>query len=265
LISNLHTHTNFCDGRNTAEEMVLYAIDRGFDSLGFSGHGYTPFDLSFCVNDMGAYISEVKRLKEKYKGKIEIYLGVEEDAQYPQERVFDYVLGSSHYFLIGNEYYPVDKDAESFKEALMLFGGDILKLADSYYSRFFEYIRKYKPDIVGHFDLILKYEEKNPMGFLESNEYFSLADKYVREVNKQGVMFEVNTGAIARGYRTMPYPHEKLLHTLKKEGGKLTITSDCHDVKKLDFYFDETRKLLRDIGFEYVYVLKENTFKKDYL
>lgn len=28
---NLHSHTTFCDGKNSAEEMVVSAIDHGFD------------------------------------------------------------------------------------------------------------------------------------------------------------------------------------------------------------------------------------------
>lgn len=35
---NLHTHTTFCDGTNTAEEMIQAARELGMDSLGFSGH-----------------------------------------------------------------------------------------------------------------------------------------------------------------------------------------------------------------------------------
>lgn len=262
MLSNLHTHTTFCDGKNTPEEMVLYAIDRGFDSLGFSGHGYTPFDLSFCVRDMNGYISEINRLKEKYKGKIEIYLGTEEDAEFPQEKIFDYVIGSSHYFLIENEYYPVDMDAEHFEKAIFASGGDILKLSESYYSRFYDYLKRNKPDIVGHFDLILKFEEENHFGFSENEKYFSIAEKYARKINELGILFEVNTGAIARGYRSSPYPHERILHMLKKEGGRLIITSDCHKTENLDFYFDETKKLLRDIGFEYTYSLYDGGFKK---
>lgn len=80
MLVNLHTHTTFCDGKNSPEEMVLSAISKGFSVLGFSGHGYTSYDLSYCMKDMGGYISTVNMLKEKYKDKIEIYLGVEEDA-----------------------------------------------------------------------------------------------------------------------------------------------------------------------------------------
>ena len=37
---NLHTHTTFCDGKDTPEELIEAAIAKGFDSIGFSGHSY---------------------------------------------------------------------------------------------------------------------------------------------------------------------------------------------------------------------------------
>ena len=47
---NLHSHTTYCDGNNTAEEMVLAAIQSGFDVFGFSGHSYLDFDDSWCMS-----------------------------------------------------------------------------------------------------------------------------------------------------------------------------------------------------------------------
>ena len=41
---NYHTHTDFCDGQNTPEEMAEAAAKKGFPALGFSGHSYTDFD-----------------------------------------------------------------------------------------------------------------------------------------------------------------------------------------------------------------------------
>ena len=70
MLSNLHTHTNFCDGKNSAEEMIVSAIEKGFVSLGFSGHGYTKDDTSYCMTDTDGYIKEIKRLKAKYKKDI---------------------------------------------------------------------------------------------------------------------------------------------------------------------------------------------------
>ena len=73
--NNFHTHTKYCDGKNTPEEMVLSAIELGFDSLGFSGHAYTEFDLSYCMTpgETEKYISDIYALKKKYAGRIDIY------------------------------------------------------------------------------------------------------------------------------------------------------------------------------------------------
>ena len=69
--SNAHTHTNFCDGKNTAEEMVLGAIQKGFTSLGFSGHSYLSFDSGWTMSEEGtqAYCQEINRLKQAYNPK----------------------------------------------------------------------------------------------------------------------------------------------------------------------------------------------------
>ena len=38
LKANYHTHTLFCDGTASPEDMVKQALRLGFDHLGFSGH-----------------------------------------------------------------------------------------------------------------------------------------------------------------------------------------------------------------------------------
>ena len=41
ILTDLHVHTNYCDGKNTPEEMVLAAIEKGMECIGFSVHSYT--------------------------------------------------------------------------------------------------------------------------------------------------------------------------------------------------------------------------------
>ncbi len=267
MLSNLHTHTTLCDGKNTPEEMVLAAIEKEFTSIGFSGHGYTDFDLSYCLKNMAGYLHTMRELQKQYRSKIEIYVGVEEDAGYllPNRSDFDYIIGSSHYVSVNGSYYPIDSGSERLEKCIELFDGDPLKLADSYYRTFCEYIRTRKPDIVGHFDLITKYDEVDTPYFSGIPAYQELALYYLKEALKSDCFFEVNTGAIGRGYRTSPYPCAELLHVLKKNGGKLILSSDCHAADKLDCFFTETRAILRDIGFEYVYALSKGAFIKDHL
>ena len=261
MLANFHTHTTFCDGESTPEEIVIAAMEKGFSAIGFSGHGYTAFDTRYCMRDEAGYLHTLRQLRKKYGEKIEIYIGLEEDAFAPVRREnYDYIIGSSHYFRHNGRYYPIDSGPEYFKECLELFDGNISALAESYYCCFCDYILRRKPDIVGHFDLITKFDEIGSSLFFANEEYNRLAERYLRAAMKSGCFFEVNTGAISRGYRTTPYPSENLLYVLKKEGGRLILSSDSHSAGTLDFWFDEAKALLREIGFDCVYTISDHRF-----
>lgn len=263
MLTNFHTHTTFCDGKNTPEEVVLRAIEKGFTALGFSGHGYTEFDPGYCLRDTEGYIREIRRLQEKYRDKLKIYLGIEEDLLSPVNRGdYAYMIGSSHYLLVDGKYYSVDSGVQSFHGCMKLFGDDVLAYADRYYSVFCDYILRRKPDIVGHFDLITKFDEMEQSCFLENPAYLDLAEGYLLKAMESGAIFEVNTGAISRGYRKSVYPCLRLLHLLKKYDAKIILSSDSHSADTLDFYFAETKQLLRDVGFIHTYTLSDDGFVK---
>ena len=267
MLTNFHTHTTFCDGKGTPEEVVRAAISEGFDAIGFSSHGYTEYDLRYCMKDVAGYITEITRLKEAYKGKIEIYLGIEEDSRHINNRAdFDYIIGSCHYVTSKDGTpSPLDSNYEYFTKALSFFDGNPLDLAEQYYSHFTDYINKRKPDIIGHFDLLTKFEEKEKPLFLKNEDYWKIAEKYTEVALKSGSLFEVNTGMISRGYRTAPCPHERLLRIIRKGGGNVVLSSDSHAPDTLSAYFDEAKALLKEIGFEYTYSLKGGEWVRNYI
>ena len=263
MIANFHTHTTFCDGKNTPEEIVLKAIEKGFSAIGFSGHGYTEFDLRYCMKDTDAYIAEINALKEKYKGSIQIYLGIEEDAFHPVDRSkFDYIIGSSHYFHIEKAYLPIDSNYDYFKKCLEAFHYDIPLLAETYYGNFCNYIKTRKPDIIGHFDLITKFDQLDTSLFLTNSKYNQIAEKYIASVADAPCIFEFNTGAIARGLRTSGYPGENLLRILQKHDGRIILASDSHSIDTLDYGFNEAKVFLKNIGFTHLYTRLDNEFTR---
>ena len=158
---NLHTHSTYCDGNDTIEEMVETAIAKNFKVLGFSGHG--PFENDECAIPMGKladYIAEVKRVKEKYASKIKIYLGIEEDVlgiKFNHD-TFDYIIGSVHKVYDGNIYQTIDyrKDVTN-KIIIDGYNGNFLEFAKSYFNEMEKLIDDPEIDIIGHFDLIQKY------------------------------------------------------------------------------------------------------------
>ncbi|MBR5869016.1 MAG: histidinol-phosphatase [Clostridia bacterium] len=261
MLSNFHTHTVFCDGSSTAEEVVLSAIRKGFDTLGFSGHGHTPFDSSYCMQDTAGYLRTVRDLARQYKDKLQIFAGVEEDAEYDLNRSdYDYLLGSSHYLRKNGVRYPIDSNPECFQTCLEVFDNDVLALAENYYSFFVDYILRRKPDIIGHFDLITKFDEMADPIFLQNPDYNRLAVAAIEKAAGSGCVFEVNTGAISRGYRTTPYPSQPLLSALLKVDARVVLCSDSHHADTIDFAFDDAKSLLREVGFRKVWTFDGEGF-----
>ncbi|MGM9551863.1 MAG: histidinol-phosphatase [Clostridia bacterium] len=236
-MKDLHVHTTFCDGKNTPEEMVIQAIEKGIETIGFSAHSYTFFDESYCMKKerYKEYKAEIKRLQEKYRGKIEILLGIEQDFYSDASTEgFDYVIGSVHYLKKNGKYLPIDESEEIFIDIVKnYYNNDFYLLAEDYFDTVSSVVEKTGADIIGHFDLITKFNEKNRL-FDEGDErYVKAYKKAVDKLIETGKVFEINTGAISRGYRTTPYPSEDILKYILQKGGRTMVNSDSHSVDGL--------------------------------
>ena len=75
-------------------------------------------------------------------------------------------------------------------------------------------------------------------------------------------LFEVNTGAIGRGYKTAPYPQTEFLKEFHRQGFGVVITSDCHDKNYLDCFYTQSRQMLAEAGFKSQWILTDDGFKE---
>ena len=182
MLQNLHTHSTFCDGKNTPREMIEAAIALGFNSLGFSGHAPTAqsTDWEISKSKVEAYKKEVISLSEEYSDRIKIYLGLELDRY--SEGLYDpsgldYTIGSAHMAKKDGVWYDFDHCYEETKKAIdELFGGDAIAYTRSYYETLIDTAYTLDFDIVGHFDLLTKFSEKHPELIpTETKEYKSIA------------------------------------------------------------------------------------------
>lgn len=234
---DLHTHTIYSDGKNTPEEMIIAAIEKGLERIGISDHSYTAIDETYCVkrDKISKYIEEIAQLKEKYNGEIEVLCGIEQDyfSDEPTD-AYDYVIGSVHYFDIDGKYIPVDESAEILKNtAEEYFGGDMYALVENYYKNVADVVRKTNADIIGHFDLITKFQEQTPLFDEKNPRYINAWKKAADALLKTEKPFEINTGAISRGYRTTPYPSEEIRKYITRNGGKFIYSSDSHSTESI--------------------------------
>ena len=124
------------------------------------------------------------------------------------------------------------------------FNGNIYTLIDLYYKTVSDVINKTNADIIGHIDLISKFNEDNSMFDNKDERYINAYKSACDKLLKYDVPFEINTGAISRGYRTSPYPSDDIYEYLKRHGAKFVLSSDSHSKDTLCFMFDKFNKLI---------------------
>ncbi len=245
--SDYHLHTNFCDGKNTPEEMVISAIEKGMAEIGLCHHGYTDFDLRYCIKKEreAEFIATARSLAEKYKSHIRVLCGVEQDV-FSNENTdrFDYVIGSVHYLKNGDEYTPIDESIDWLKAVTEKhYGGNYYAMCRDYYKNVSLWANK-KCDIIGHIDLVTKFIEREPLFDPECEEYLSAARAAIDVLIPKNIPFEINTGAISRGYRTTPYPSDTLRQYISSNGGQFILSSDAHSAENLCYDFELFTKRL---------------------
>lgn len=257
---NLHTHSIYCDGKDSIEEMIQEAISRNFTILGFSGHGHLDMDsASMSVENTKSYIQDVIHMKEKYKDKISIHLGIEQDmlGRMESKSCFEYVIGSKHF--IGNT--PIDYSIEVFEQLFESYQKEYVRLCKDYYEELAKMSKWQEVDIIGHIDLITKYNEDESFWKFDDSKYVSFVCDCIDQLLTTNKIFEVNTGAIARGYRTTSYPYINILKYLYEHQARICLNSDCHDKTKLDCAFVETLDTIRSCGFKEMTILTNQGFK----
>lgn len=263
--SNLHTHTTHCDGKSTAREMIEAAISRGFVSLGFSSHSpMSAPDDSWSIKDEAAYKAEVRALAEEYKDRIEIYCGIEWDITSDVDRSrYDYAIGSVH--LLENEHgkWTLDLSLEELQRCVKDgFGGDPYAMCEAYFTEMVKNALRPGVDVVGHFDVLTKYNGEG-VAFDESHPRYRAAALSALDAiftARPDIIFECNVGGMIRAGRKEPYPPLWLLRELKARDMRITLTSDAHNAQNLNAGFECGIDFLREAGFTHAYILKGNKF-----
>ncbi len=265
ILADLHNHSNFCDGRDTPEQMAEAAFKMGFTDLGFSGHSHAEFDLPCSVRDVSGYLAAVHSLQEEYAGRMNIYCGVEQDfcAPVDDRSAYDYLIGAVHYFHSSADdiYYPVDSSAEELAACISeMFGGQPYQMIRRFYENSTENVLKYRPDLVGHFDLIVKNNADGRFFDEDDKRYRYSAIEALEACLELAPVFELNMGGIYRRYRETPYPATFLLKELLHRGGRIALSADAHATEALAFRFTDAKELLRDIGFKSIWVWHNGAF-----
>ena len=230
-------HTVDSDGGNTIAEMAAAATELDFYAIGITNHAPMPWEGYYENRQewLDGIIKQVEELRPQYEGKLEIFAGIELDINTDLDTSrLDYVIEADHYVKAPDgEYCTTDGGIAILKRGFDAhFGGDIYALIEAYFEEM-SHAGDRGPVTVGHFDVINVDNEKDSRFDTTNKRFVDAAMTAIEVLSKKDVIFEINTGAFYRGYRTEPYPLLPLLRRMKELGCRIILDSDSHSVEML--------------------------------
>jgi len=261
---NFHQHSNFSDGKVAPEKYVNQAVRLGFSAIGFSEHSPLPFANNFSLKDenIDEYVFETDRLKEKMKGKLDIFRalemdfipGISDDFDYWRERCkVDYLIGSIHlvkpwgydllWFTDGPDSKIYDHGIDHF------FDGNIQKAVKAFFYQTNEMIESQKFEIIGHFDKV-KMHNQNRYFTEDEVWYRKLVGETIELIKQRGLIVEVNTRGLYKKRSDSLFPDGYALKRVQESGIPVIISSDAHEPNELNSLFSYAKQKLIDFGFK---------------
>lgn len=273
--TNFHTHSAYCDGKGALREYVDYAVAHGFSALGFSSHAPVDFDNNFALpaERYDDYCREVRALRDEYRGRIDLFLGLEIDyvpgllddfTPLIQQGQLDYFIGGVHLVTVPGDILPADRSEradhlwfidgpryETYDEGLQrLFGGDIRRAVTAFFRQSNEMIERTHPPIVAHIDKIVMHNRGRY--FSPDDGWFqSLLGETLLLAHEKGCIVEVNTRGLYKGRHTDFYPSRRTLADMNRMGIPVIVSTDAHSPEDLT-RTEGAHEMLREIGYRNV-------------
>lgn len=262
LLTDMHVHSCFSsDSEEKPENIIETAINKGFQFIYFTDHHDTDFPvnpadptMTFQL-DFDAYTKKILELRELYKDKIQVMLGVEQGIcpetapkisaisnAYP----FDFIIGSSHLTRLDNgdpyypSYYEGKDNVQAYREYFMS-EVENTRITDGF-------------DIYGHLDYAVRYCPDKEFVY-RFDDYRDIFEVLLKELIEKGKGIEINTAGITKiGFA---HPHIEALKLYHEMGGEIiTVGSDAHVKENIGFGFDVAEDLLTSVGFRYYTVFQ---------
>ena len=255
---NFHTHTERCrHAVGKDREYILEAIENNLDILGFSDHGPYPdnrFRLRMNYIDLLEYSDTMNKLKDEFKEKIKLKIGLEieyiftEDfyCKYLLEEVkLDYLALGQHVFLTNSGELKDTYFLKSTKDYID-YAESICKGMKSGYFTF-----------IAHPDLIFLND------FPWDDNCEKACDLIIETAKKQDLILEFNANGLRRGLRNFydgkryPYPHKRFWEKAASKKIKTLINADAHSPNDIwDKKMDEAYSIANSLGLNLVYNIK---------
>ncbi|MFC5401223.1 histidinol-phosphatase HisJ [Cohnella soli] len=255
-----HTHNYRCGHAvGTLEEYVLSAIDKGLEQIGLSDH--MPLvnltqeehpDIAMPMDELPRYVEECFSLKEKYKDRIAVRVGLEGDyvegyedkiERIVRDYPWDYVIGSVHF--LGRW------DVTDFRQANKWEGRNVTEAYVQYYDAIAKAAATGFYEFIGHMDAIKRFAPTLP-----EEDVSDLEEAALQAIKKHDVAFELNAAGFYAPCKEM-YPAPRILKRAQELGIPVTFGSDAHHPDKVGQKGADARTLLKNVGFTHLATFEE--------
>ncbi|WP_458412209.1 histidinol-phosphatase HisJ [Schinkia sp. CFF1] len=255
-----HIHSPYCPhgSKDSFEQYIERAIALGYGEISFTEHAPLPENFSDPTPDKDSgmnpdyidlYISDLLKLKEKYRTKIKINIGLEVDyiIHFEKEttkflnkfgQFLDDSILSVHFLYHQGNYYCLDFSVEEFGRIISIFGATE-KVYEAYYQLLKESIKQdlgpFKPRRIGHMTLVSKFQKKYPCTENFSGEILSILDL----IKDKTMSLDYNGAGVNKQYCLEPYPSEWIVKEADKRKIPLIYGSDAHVSRDLNQGYDQ--------------------------
>ncbi|MGG6313327.1 histidinol-phosphatase HisJ [Paenibacillus macerans] len=255
MLIDYHTHHERCGHAvGTLEQYIRRGIEIGLSQIGVSDHmpllhvdpaKYYP-EMAMPMEELPRYVEEALSLKEKYRGQIDVRVGLEGDyIQGWEEQIGKIVAAYPWDYVVGSVHFLGEWDVSDFRQVHNWEGQDVFAVYRRYYEAVSQAAQTGLYDIMGHLDVIKRFGYKPEPALQE--ETARLERLALAAVAEAGVAMELNASGLSKPCAEM-FPSERVLREAIQMGIPLTVGSDAHDPQKLSEHLDTARRTLYDLG-----------------
>ena len=246
-----HTHTYFsfdaAENGNSPEKMCEEAVNKGLDAIIFTDHIEVNHEVEhdFAPLNVAAYKEQCAEAKEKYRGKLDVYVGAEfgQITHYPEiaeetanANGFDYIIGSVHNTKGEQDPYYIDFSKVPYDR--------IIYMLDRYFDEYLQLTYVPYVDQFAHLTYPLRYIKKAGID-VDITRWDGMIVQILKNIIKSGKTYELNSVYVRKN---ITLPEDRILQTYKDLGGrKIKLGSDAHYLGHVASGFDQAYELIDNI------------------
>lgn len=249
-----HIHSPFCPHgtQDLFEEYIKRAIQLGMEEISFTEHAPLPEgfvdptpekDSGMDPGNLHAYIKQLSSLKEAYRNKIKINIGLEVDyiegfeeqtKKFLDETgpMLDDSILSVHFIKHEDTWHCLDFSADMFGDIVGQLGS-VEAVYERYYSTIEQSLNSdlgiYKPARIGHLTLAHKFQKQFPIDRSFDERIFGLLDV----IRRKNYALDYNGAGLVKPLCGEPYPPERIVRQAAELGISLVYGSDAHQAQDI--------------------------------